>query len=219
MARTNRKRDRKSRITIPTPEEIRARREAQELAKLKREAVERHKQAQPAGFGLNEDQMKLQAFAGTNITRDDRGKPRGCWRTNPFTALIERGTITQDESNAGMDLLRFYAASKGLDGPPEPGRAPTQSEWSKEDRRQYHIRLYAAVMARLTRNTSTLANAYAYALIEEDRPIEWRGIIERELQVTDRAKQVVRFQVMCEELIDAIPAAKKEVNEHYDRAA
>ncbi|MFT4076862.1 MAG: hypothetical protein QM647_15155 [Asticcacaulis sp.] len=218
----SKKRNRKARTTIPTPAEMRAIREAQEQARKDRELMKTAEGKKVENWGPNMEGglYDYKRHVGTQMTRDDRGKPRGIWRTNPFVALATRDTITQDEGNAGMDYLRFHASSKGLEGPPEPAGAPDHTkEWGKEDRKRYYIRLCAAVLALMTMRSRQLISAFAFALIEEDRPLEWRGIIEHELGEKDPAKQVTRFQVMCEELIEVIPKARKELRDFYDRAA
>jgi hypothetical protein len=221
------KRNKKARITLLSPEELRARRATidatQQARAADRALVQAAEGRKVENWGLNGDGglYDYKRHVGTRMTRDAAGKPRGVWRANPFTVLVTRGTIGRDEGHAGMDWLGIYAAAHRLDGPPEEGRiAPADPDagWSHEDRHRFYVRLLAAVAERLTAKSRQLAEAFAQALVEEDRPPDWRTLVERELAVADPAKQTVRFQVMCEELIDAIPRARKAVREVYEAA-
>ncbi len=208
-----RKRNAQARITLPTPEQIRARREAENDARLRREADGRDAAKRPENWGLNGDGglYDYRRHVGTQTARDGAGRARTVWRDNPFTRLVTRGVISADEGNAGMDLLRIYASARGLDGPPDPerGGGGGESAWNRDDRRMHYGRLYAAILAGLSRRSRALAEAFTLAWVEGDRPPDWRDIVADVLDVADPARQTVRFQVLCEELVDVIPAVKR----------
>lgn len=206
-----RKRNAQSRITVLSPEQIRARREAENDQRLRREAEGRDAAKRPENWGLNGDGglYDYRRHAGVQVARDGAGRTRTVWRDNPFTRLVTRGVISAGEGHAGMDWLRIYASAKGLDGPPDPERSGIgESAWDRDDRRLHYGRLSAAVLDGLSRRSRALAEAFAHAWVEQDRPADWRDIVAEVLDVTDPARQTVRFQVLCEELVDVIPKAK-----------
>lgn len=222
MARNNRKRrDRKSRITIDmTPEAIAARREAAEVSALERKAHERSEGRKPENWGAELTHNRL---IGTETKTDRKGRVRGAWRSNPFTLLVQKGTLKDDQGNAGHDLLRIYAAAKGLEGAAEEKpywkRTDDPLSWGAEDRKQYNIVLLAAIMAELSKPSRALAEALAYALIEEDRPVSWGGIVQATTGAATAQRQSERMVMLCEELVEAIPAARKAVKERNERKA
>jgi len=199
-----------------TPGERKRREEARELARLERQVEERKAMRKPDGFGVNESSLAMPANEGTEVKRDHRGKAKAVWRSNPFKLLLESGTLTHEAANAAHDLMTIYARSKGLAGGPGDlriGIAGDPDGWGAEDRKQYNIRLYASIIDGLTIKSAKLAKAFAYAIVEEDRPMAWRGIVEREIQVTNAHRQSERMVVMCEELNERIPDCRKRLND------
>lgn len=216
---SKRARNRKGRITISAdPAEMK--RKAEE-ARLKVEEQRRQAEKQPAGFGVNEDALEMAVNADVQVKRDKGGRIKSAWRTNPFVLLRGKGTISDDEANAGEDMVAIYAASKGLEGAPEdkPYWQYDPEGYGPEDRKRFHIRLFAGIMARLSESSRKIAEAIAYAMIEEDRPMVWAGIVQRVTGAATMQRQSERFVMMCEELVNHIPAVYKQLLEERDRRA
>lgn len=210
---TRAQKTRKSALRPPSPEEMRRRRDAADTARLLREAAEAAKARQPEGFGVNEASLSLAQNAGTEIRRDGHGKARSLWRSNPFKLLLDSGALSHDDANAAHDLIEIYARSKGLAGAPAPSGVVVDGgnpdAWGAEDRRQYNIRLIALIMDSLSLKSAALARAFCLAIVEQDRPLDWRAIVAQTIGEAARDRQTTRMQVLCEELCERIPTCRK----------
>lgn len=109
-----RKRDGASRITIPTPEELRARREAREQAQILKDAQaradDRAKARDPANWGpIDSDDAPVLA----TINAHKMAKPRP---KSIYEKLLDDNIITQGQCKAGHHTVDIWARCNGLDG-------------------------------------------------------------------------------------------------------
>ena len=222
------RRDKKKILKAPDPAVIRARRDAdrarRELAAMVAADQKRRSEREPKGFGVNENALTMAVNQGIEVKRDNKGKVQTAWKTNPFKLLADSGTLSQDEANAAHDAMAIYAASKGLDGAAPPmvhdrvdGNDP--DAWGREDRKQWNVKLWGLIIGKLSGSSAKLAYAFAVAIVEEDRPMVWRGIVERVLGEVNPSKQTGRVEAMCEEMLDHIPKCREVLKREYDRRA
>lgn len=226
-------RNRKGRITIDlTPEQIRERREKCEIEQAERESRKRAEGKRVDKWGINPSQVgggaaaidrdgkvtaltaPLASFSGIEVKRDESGKPRSAWKSNPFEVLRVKGVIDHDLANTGHDLMDIYAKSKGLDGGPalkvyDQVDGNLSDGWGIEDRKRLFANLYADILSELTPVSAQLAHAFAVAIVEEDRPMAWQGIVQRVTGHTNPQRQSSRMVQLCEELFARIPQVKR----------
>ena len=192
-----------------------------------REAYEAGKAKDPDKSGISVEQVggprltgdrtqcaaPLAAFHDIVVRRDTTGRPLGAWRTNPFRLLStgKSPTLSEEEADAGMRLLMVYAIAKGLDGESERqnlGRIDggDPDAWGRADRRIKAIKRYGLALefvcdGKREKNASRrILEALMFAMVEEDRPLVWRGIVQRETGLDDADKQSDRIKAACEEL-------------------
>lgn len=150
-----------------------------------------------------EEVARLKA-AGAEVTIDKRtGRLISARRSNVFTLLLARGTITQNHHNAAYDLAEAWAAWKGLDGKGEAfGGIVDGGNGSAELVTDRMIRAGKWVVATLDpihADDARILTAFMVATVEEDRPMAWRGIMER-CGVFGRDRQTSAFVAACEAL-------------------
>lgn len=140
--------------------------------------------AQEAANARREEQANLAtAIAqGANITTDKVGRVISVWRSNVFRLLLERGTITQNHHDAAYDLANAWAAWKGLDGKGERGEFVDGGKGCAElvtDRMIRAGRDVKRALSQLDPLSRAILEAFMVATVEEDRPMSWRGVMER----------------------------------------
>ena len=140
-----------------------------------------------------EQEIKRLKAQGAEVTQDRTGQIVSARRSNVFSLLLARGSITQNHHDAAYDLAKDWAAMKGLDGKPDTfGGAVDGGSGCAELITDRMIRAGNDVrqaLAQIPDDDAKLMRAFMVATVEEDRPMAWRGIVQRELQVTDRAEQ------------------------------
>ena len=131
---------------------------------------------------------------GVEVTLDHVGRIVSARRSNVFNLLLHRGAITQNHYNAAYDLANDWAAMKGLDGKPETfgafvdGGSPCVELVT--DRMLKAGERVARTFAMLGSPESVkLLAAFMVATVEEDRPMAWRGIVDRTFGPTARDRQ------------------------------
>lgn len=149
-----------------------------------------------------EEKRRLEA-QGATVKTDRTGRIVSAYRSNVFNLLLQRGTITQNHHNAAATLAAEWAAWKGLDGKAEvsPGRVD-QADTSKAlvtDRMLNAGRRVARTLGSLDIMHSIILEAFMEATVEQDRPMAWRGIMER-LGITTRDKQTADVVAALEAL-------------------
>jgi len=158
--------------------------------------------------------------AGANVKTDAAGRIISAWRTNVFQVFLTRKTIDQDQFSAAHRLAQTWAIWKGLEGkreqlmevvcgsgelePPETGFIAAQRQEEAGAR-------VATILFSLSRQDAALIAAFMVATVEEDRPMEWRGIVERETGIAVRDRQT-------EAVVQALTALRS-VYEQPRRAA
>ncbi len=142
--------------------------------------------------------------SGAEVTTDKRtGQILSARRSNVFTLLLARGTITQNHHNAAYDLANAWATWKGLDGKGDRfGAVVDGSNGSAElvtDRMIRAGKTVAWTLAQVDLLERTILTAFMVAAVEEDRAMQWRGIMER-CGVFGRDRQTRAFVDACEAL-------------------
>jgi hypothetical protein len=138
--------------------------------------------------------QRLQA-QGATLTLDKAGRIISAYRSNCFNLLLQRGSITPNQHDAAYTLAKDWAAWKGLDGKPETyGETVDGGQGCHELITDRMIRGGNAVSAAfhdLNGAQVALLTAFMVATVEEDRPMDWRGIVERVTGETVRDRQTV----------------------------
>jgi hypothetical protein len=131
---------------------------------------------------------------GAEVSLDRGGKLVSARRSNVFTLLLKRGSITPNQHDAAYRLSLDWAAWKGLDGKPESfGEVVDGGSGSVElvtDRMIRAGRTVRASLRELHDRDSALLEAFMVATVEEDRAMAWRGVVERVLGPMGRDRQV-----------------------------
>lgn len=133
---------------------------------------------------------------GAEVTVDRAGKIVSARRSNVFTLLLARGTITPNQHDAAYRLAQDWATWKGLDGGPEPGAGKVDgSSGSRElvtDRMIQAGKRATHTLSLIEPLQCVVLEAFMVATVEEDRPMAWRGIMQRlGVTVRDRQTQII----------------------------
>ena len=160
--------------------------------------------AQEAADARREEQANLAAAIaqGANITTDKVGRVISVWRSNVFRLLLERGTITQNHHDAAYDLANAWATWKGLAGKGERGEFVDGGKGCAElvtDRMIRAGRDVKRALNPLDPIFRVILEAFMVATVEEDRPMAWRGIMER-LGIKARERQTTLMVAALEAL-------------------
>lgn len=141
---------------------------------------------------------------GARVTLDPSRRIMSAYRSNVFNLLLERRTITPNHHDAALRLVISWAAWKALDGSPDRvGKVDGGSGDQRAlvtDRMLRGGREVASAFEAVPAPLGKLLDAFMVATVEEDRPMAWRGIVERVLGITDRNKQATKVAEMCEAL-------------------
>ena len=120
---------------------------------------------------------------GATVSVDRAGKIISAWRSNVFNLLLTRGTITPNHHDAAHRLSLDWAAWKGLDGKPEAfGEVVDGGGGCAElvtDRMIRAGRDVSFALSSVDALSRVILEAFMVATVEEDRPMAWRGIVER----------------------------------------
>lgn len=141
---------------------------------------------------------------GATVKLDPARRIISAYRSNVFNLLLERKTITPNQHDAAYRLSVDWAAWKRLDGKSgwndrvdgsAPGpREPISDKMLKAGRR------VEAALSSLDPARRVLMEAFMVATVEEDRPMAWRGIVERVAGEKVRDKQAAMVVKALEEL-------------------
>jgi len=142
---------------------------------------------------------------GAEVTTDKRtGQILSARRSNVFTLLLSRGTITQNHHNAAYDLANAWATWKGLDGKGDRfGAVVDGSNGSAElvtDRMIRAGRVVGTTLAALSLEARVILEHMMVATVEEDRAMHWRGVLERAGVRGSLERQTTAFVCALEEL-------------------
>jgi len=139
---------------------------------------------------------------GATVTTDRAGHVISAYRSNVFNLLLSRGTITQSHHDAASQLADTWATWKGLDGRDvvaefvDNGRTPPDKRCLISDRMLFAgKRIWGdgdnivGALEHMDERSERLLIAFMVATVEEDRPMAWRGVVERAIGETVRDKQ------------------------------
>lgn len=144
---------------------------------------------------------------GATVTTDRAGNILSAYRSNVFTRLRDAKptpAIDAGQHDAAMRLCELWAQWKGLDGkvdaPIERVDEPTKERSHVTDRM---LRAGSAVneaLGGIGPMDRELLTAFLVATVEEDRPMDWRGIVQRVTGEDRRERQVVMVVSALENL-------------------
>ena len=154
--------------------------------------------------------QRLEAM-GAEVNIGPDGKIRSAWRSNVFTVLLRSGSITPNHHAAAMRLAETWAVWRGLAGTEGRTEAVDGGTGSAElvtDRMILAGRQVERVLAGVGPMDEALLVAFMVATVEEDRPMAWRGIVERVSGVTGRDAQPAIVRAALENLRRVYEAPK-----------
>ncbi len=153
---------------------------------------------------------------GAEVNLGPDGKILSAWRSNVFTVLLRSGSITPNHHAAAMRFCEAWAVWKGLAG--SAGRMEAVDGGTGEaelvtDRMIIAGREVERVLAQVGPMDRELLKAFAVATVEEDRPMVYRGIVERVSGVTGRDAQPAIVRAALENLrrVYEAPVRAREV--------
>lgn len=114
------------------------------------------------------------------------------YRSNVFTVLLKSQTIHQGHYNAAQTLIEDWAEWKGLDGKPGQGEFVDGGSGCAElitDRMIVAGRRVSRTLDQVGPMDRELLSAFMVATVEEDRPMVWRGIVQRVTNIDQRDRQ------------------------------
>lgn len=149
-----------------------------------------------------EEKRRLEA-QGATVKTDRTGRIVSAYRSNVFNLLLQRGTITPNHHDAAARLAEAWAAWKGLDGGPEKRAEMVDGcNGCAELVTDRMIRAGRAVNATLSEVhplSRVILEAFMVATVEEDRPMAWRGIMQR-VGIVTRDRQTAAVTEALEDL-------------------
>lgn len=136
-----------------------------------------------------ESEIKRLEGQGVVVNLDQGRRIVSAYRSNVFKILLEARTITQNHHNAAHTLMTDWAEWKGLDGKPGgPGGGSGAAELVS-DRMINAGRRVTSTLSQVGPMDRDLLVAFMVATVEEDRPMAWRGIVQRETGVIQSVRQ------------------------------
>lgn len=153
--------------------------------------------------------------SGAIVNRDPRTKRMvSAYRSNVFQVLLQSQTINQGHYNAAQQLIEAWAQWKGLDGSPGRSEAVDGGQACHEiitDRMIVAGKRVARILEQVGPMDRDLLSAFMVATVEEDRPMAWRGIVERVTAITQRDRQSTVVVVALENLRRVLEAPTRTV--------
>jgi hypothetical protein len=135
---------------------------------------------------------------GASVTLDRGGRIVSAYRSNVFTRLREAKptpAISVGQHNAAQLLIEIWAAWKGLEGSGEPSPEKVDGTGGRDslvsDRMLRAGRRAEEALSAIGPQDRDLLVAFMVATVEEDRPMQWRGIVHRVTGEERRERQVV----------------------------
>ena len=140
-----------------------------------------------------EDNAAMAAAQGGDVRRDKAGRVTSVYRANVFTRLRDARSITPNQYEAALVLMRLWAAWKGLEGRETSAEAVDGSSGSAElvtDRMIMAGRAVEGIFYRVGPLNARLLGRFMRSLVEQPGvPIEWRLIVQECCGCADRDKQ------------------------------
>ncbi len=134
--------------------------------------------------------VDLAAYACIEVERVGRKASRNrAWRSNVFRLFLDRKLINAGHYNAAVHVAELWAQWKGMDG--KSDRLGEQVDGGAGCAELVTDRMIAAgrTLERImgaVGEPRKLVEAFMVATVEEDRPMVWRGIVQR---VTGEARR------------------------------
>lgn len=120
---------------------------------------------------------------GAEFTLDKVGRLISARRSNVFNLLLKRGSITQNQYDAAYTLAGDWAQWKGLDGRGDTmGELVDGSGGCREivtDRMIRGGRRVSEALSSVDPMSRVVLETFMVATVEQDRPMAWRGVMER----------------------------------------
>lgn len=129
---------------------------------------------------------------GATVTVDPAKRIISARRSNVFTLLLHDGRISQAHHDAAARVAELWATAKGMDGREtlgakvDCGSTPPHMRCLVTDRMMAASLRISLMLAGLSEAHRMLLEAFMVAGVEEDRPMSWRGMVERVLIVPPR---------------------------------
>lgn len=126
---------------------------------------------------------------GATVTTDRTGRIVSAYRSNVFNLLLARGSITTNHHDAASRLAEDWATWKGMDGRQDAGAKVDCGSSQPHTRALVTDRMVRAgkdvawALAGIPQPHRSLLKAFMVATVEEDRPMSWRGVVERVLNI------------------------------------
>jgi len=150
---------------------------------------------------LDPDAATLETYEDVAVERKGRRSDRNrAWRSNVFRLLLERKTITTSHYAAAYKLVEDWAMWRGLDGKPDAfGEVVDGGGGSVElvtDRMmKAGVRIFGdaktgrmGALQSVDPLSRVILEHFMVAIVEEDRAMAWRGIMER-IGITVKERQ------------------------------
>lgn len=154
---------------------------------------------------------------GAAVTLDRGGRIVSAYRSNVFNLLLTRNAISQNHYNAAHRLCEEWAIWKGMDGAGErtservDGGSSSGAKTLVTDRMIRAGRQVKEWLVSLDDiSHQILLTALIVATVEEDRPMVWRGIVERATGETVRDRQTQLVKDALESLRQVIEGARTQ---------
>ena len=160
-----------------------------------------------------EDEIRRLQAMGATVTTDPAGRVISARRSNVFNLLLARGTITPNQHDAAYRLAQDWATWKGLDGKGERSEFVDGGAGSAElvtDRMISAGRRIVDAFWGVGHQHIALLSAFMVATVEEDRPMAWRGIVQRTSGETVRDRQTVAVVGALEALRSVYEQPRRE---------
>ncbi|MCA6269185.1 hypothetical protein [Phenylobacterium sp.] len=158
------------------------------------------------------EKARLEA-QGAEVSVGPDGRIVSAWRSNVFTVLLRSGSITQNHHHAAMRLADDWATWRGLAGSLGRSEAVDGGKGSAELVSDAMITAGRKVQKALDGVGPVfrpLLEAFMVATVEEDRPMHWRGIVERVTGIGGRDAQSATVRLALETLRRVYEAPAKE---------
>lgn len=128
--------------------------------------------------------VDLAAYACIEVERVGRKASRNrAWRSNVFRLFLDRKMIDAGCYNAAVHVAELWAQWKGMDGRSDRlGEVVDGGSGCAElvtDRMIGAGKTLTRILAPIEQPSRKLVEAFMVATVEEDRPMVWRGIVQR----------------------------------------
>lgn len=163
-----------------------------------------------------ENEIKRMQNQGAAVKVDRAGRILSAYRSNAFNLLLERRSITPNHHDAAQRLCEDWAAWKAMDGGGEqaPERVDGGSSCGPKalvnDRMLKAGRRVGETLNGIEPAQRAVLEALVHATVEEDRPMAWRGLVQKTVGETVRDRQTALVVAALESLRRAYEDARTQ---------